>query len=252
MPKGFVSVGLALILTSALNAQGDIAYPSEDYLGGGIGYTPTFLQLDLAKSFPFNIGADLANTDLLSDSGLGFSAADINALGNLFVIHGAEGFGNVTGHWRVGAYVGLGAKSISRVDTSTAARPKVDLKVALMTGSSVTGFTDYMFDPNLSIWLKVMALYHLALPPLLIWLILRLGYDTRTWIVQVVLTWIIILATWFFTNPSLNINFVFSYVKFEHLNMGAIPFLIMLFVTAVVLVGGTHLFLKALYKRYSC
>ena len=123
--------------------------------------------------------------------------------------------------------------------------------IALMIGSSVTGFTDYMFDPNLSIWLRVIALFHLALLPLLIWLILRLGYDPRTWIVQVVFTWIIILVTWFFTNPSLNINFVFSYVKFEHLNMGAIPFLIMLFVTVVVLVSGPHLFLTSFHKRYS-
>lgn len=152
MPKRCLSLGLALILTSALYAQGNIAYPSEDYLGGGIGYTPTFLQLDLAKSFPFNIGADMSNTGLLSDSGLGFSADEINALGNLFVIHGAEGFGNVTGNWRVGAYVGLGAKSISRVetDTSTLARTNVDLKVALMTGSASLEYVIPLFS-NLEI-----------------------------------------------------------------------------------------------------
>ncbi len=152
MPKRSLSLGLALILTSTLYAQGDIAYPNEDYLGGGIGYTPTFLQLDLAKSFPFNVGTDISNTGLLGDSGLGFSADEINALGNLFVIHGAEGFGNVTGHWRVGAYVGLGAKSISRVetDTSTQARTNVDLKVALMTGSASLEYVIPLFS-NLEI-----------------------------------------------------------------------------------------------------
>lgn len=153
MPKRRLSLSLALILTSALYAQGDIAYPSEDYLGGGIGYTPTFLQLDLAKSFPFNIiDADMSTTGLLSDSGLGFSADEIKALGNMFVIHGAEGFGNITGHWRVGAYVGLGAKSISRVetDTSTAARTNVDLKVALMTGSASLEYVIPLFS-NLEI-----------------------------------------------------------------------------------------------------
>ncbi len=148
MPKHCLPLGLALILTSTLYAQGNIAYPSEDYLGGGIGYTPTFLRLNLAKSFPFNIGA--SNTGLLGDSGLGFTADEIDALGNLLVIHGAEGFGNITGHWRVGAYVGLGAKSISRVDTSTAARPKVDLKVAIMTGNASLEYVIPLFS-NLEI-----------------------------------------------------------------------------------------------------
>ncbi len=123
--------------------------------------------------------------------------------------------------------------------------------VALVIGSSVTGFTDYIFAPDLSTWLKVIALYHLALPPLLIWLILRLGYDSRAWIVQLLLSWIVVLVIWFFTNPSRNINFVFSYVKYEHLKMGAIPFLILVFVTVFVLISGTHLFLRALSKRYS-
>ncbi len=115
--------------------------------------------------------------------------------------------------------------------------------------SKLTGFTIYVFDPYLSIWLKVLALYHLALPPLLIWLFLRLGYDTRAWIVQMFFSLILMLATWFFTHPSLNINFVFSYLKFEQLRLGALPFLTLLYFAAVLIMSGTHLFLKFLNKR---
>ena len=122
---------------------------------------------------------------------------------------------------------------------------------AILIGSHLTGFTDYMFDPNLSIWLRVIALFHLALPPLLIWLILRLGYNSRVWVVQVVLTWSVLLVTWFFTDPSLNINLVFTHMKFEHPNIGAIPFLIMVLVVDGMLIYGTHLFLRAFCKRYS-
>lgn len=144
------SIALTLMLITTIRSQESLSYPNEDYLGGGIGYTPTFLQLDIAKSYPFNIGTDA--TVLLSDSGLGFSASEIAELGNLMVIHGAEGFGNVTGHWRVGAYVGLGAKSISRVetDTSTLVRTNVDLKVALMTGNASLEYVIPLFS-NLEI-----------------------------------------------------------------------------------------------------
>ena len=122
---------------------------------------------------------------------------------------------------------------------------------ALLIGSNVTGFTIYMFNPSLSIWLRVIAVFHLALPPLLIWLILRLGYDSRAWIVQMVLSWVLVLITWLITNPVLNINFVFSNVKFEQVNISSAQILMILFITAIVVCGGTHLFLRALHKRYS-
>ena len=120
---------------------------------------------------------------------------------------------------------------------------------ARIIGSKLAGFTIYVFDPYLPIWLKVLALYHLALPPLLIWLFLRLGYDTRAWIVQIFFSLILMLATWFFTSPFLNINFVFSYLKFEQLRLGALPFLTLLYIAAVLIMSGTHLFLKFLNKR---
>ena len=123
--------------------------------------------------------------------------------------------------------------------------------IALMSGSSVTGFTGYTINPNLSILVRIAALFHLALPPLLIFLILRLGYNAWAWMVQIVLCWVLVLASWFFTNPSLNINLVYSYLKFEPLNIGAIPLLSILFATAVVVCSGTHFFLQAFQKRYS-
>ena len=118
-----------------LHGQGTLPYPTEEYFGGGIGYTPMFLSLDLAKAFPFNaVNSAVSSTDLLGASGLGFSDDEISALGNLMVIHGAEGFGNITGHWRIGAYVGLGVQSISKIDSATSYR--TDLQLSLATGNS--------------------------------------------------------------------------------------------------------------------
>ncbi|MBA7704388.1 hypothetical protein ES703_113195 [subsurface metagenome] len=148
MPKRFLSLGLVLTLVSALYSQRDIAFPSEEYLGGGIGYTPMFLLLDMAKSYPFNTGTDATGTDLLSTGGLQLSEEDIALLGNILVIHGAEGFGNVSGNWRIGAYVGLGSKSITSVDTAT--KLQTDLKVSLMTGSASIEYVIPLFS-NLEI-----------------------------------------------------------------------------------------------------
>ena len=149
MPKRFLSLGLVLTLVSALYSQRDIAFSTDEYLGGGIGYTPMFLLLDMAKSYPFNpIDKEDSDTGLLGAGGFKFSKEDIASLGDILVIHGAEGFGNVSGNWRIGAYVGLGSKSITSVDT--AAKLQTDLKVSLMTGSASIEYVIPLFS-NLEI-----------------------------------------------------------------------------------------------------
>ena len=129
MPKVLFPLAFCMALATDLHSQGGLSYPAEEYFGGGIGYTPTFLIMDLGKSFPF-VAED--GIDLLGDTGLDFSDDDIKGLKDVFVIHGAEGFGNITGNWRLGAYVGLGTKTLSaNLDSLT----KVSLDLSLMMAS---------------------------------------------------------------------------------------------------------------------
>ncbi len=147
MVKRLLPFMITMGLVSSLFAQGDIEYPSESYLGGGIGYTPTFLLLDVAEAFPFNIvGEPASSAGLLDTSGLNFD--DLDPLGTMLVLHGVEGFGNITGNWRVGAYVGLGSNSITRVDSAT--QETIDLKLTLMTGSASIEYVIPLFS-NLEI-----------------------------------------------------------------------------------------------------
>ncbi len=151
MPKHFLPVGLVLLFVSALYSQRNVPFSTEEYLGGGIGYTPTFLQLNIAEAFPFNpLGSPGTDTGLLGAQGLNFSPEDIASLGDILVIHGAEGFGNISGHWRVGAYVGLGTKSITRIDTTTDPDLRIDLKVGFMTGNASLEYVIPLFS-NLEI-----------------------------------------------------------------------------------------------------
>jgi len=83
--------------TSLLMAQ--FGYPLEDFLGGGIGYSPMYIKLD---SIP-------GSSDLM---GLGLNPKNFR---DPFVIHGGEGFAHVTGRWRIGGYAGAGATTISTV-----------------------------------------------------------------------------------------------------------------------------------------
>lgn len=114
--------------------------------------------------------------------------------------------------------------------------------IGYLLGSKLIGFTGYMFNSELPSWLRALSLFHVALPPLLLWLIYRLGYHQWAWIFQIVLFWIVILIAWFVTDPLKNINAVFSYKIFEWLDIGATFFLIIEFITVAIVIVSSHLF----------
>ena len=87
------------ITLSASLLMAQFSYPLEDFLGGGIGYSPMYIKLD---SIP-------GSSDLM---GLGLDPKNFR---DPFVIHGGEGFAHVTGRWRIGGYAGAGATTISTV-----------------------------------------------------------------------------------------------------------------------------------------
>jgi hypothetical protein len=86
----------------------------------------------------------------------------------------------------------------------------LDFLLGLVSGESSLGLAAYMFDPRLSLFLRTLSLFHLVLPPLLLWLVFRLGYDHRAWAVQTLVAWIVLPLCYFFTAPSANINWVFG------------------------------------------
>lgn len=84
----------------------------------------------------------------------------------------------------------------------------VDLLARLLLGHRSQGLTGYMFDTRLPPWLRGLSLFHLVLPALTIGMLLVLGYDSRALPAMLVLGWIVLAASWRFTNPQKNINWV--------------------------------------------
>ena len=87
---------IILVLPIVIFAQSNL-YPVEDYYGGGIGYSPMYMILD---SIP---GASKLRQ-------VGVNPDNFNSP---FVIHGGEGFTQISGRWRLGGYAGIGTSRIS-------------------------------------------------------------------------------------------------------------------------------------------
>lgn len=86
----------------------------------------------------------------------------------------------------------------------------VDFFSSVLTGSHLIGGTQYMFDNEVSLWLRAMSLFHLVLPPLLLFAVYRLGYDERGWKLQTLIMWLVLPVTFLWTAPELNINWLDS------------------------------------------
>ena len=117
---------------TSLYSQFDL-YPVTDFFGGGIGYSPMYINIE---EFPA--------TDLLKDLGL-----DPKQFDSPFVVHGGEGFAHMTGKWRIGSYAGVGSSSISTV---TNVRLFVDANGdGILDQNEIDNSVDYdgNFDPSI-------------------------------------------------------------------------------------------------------
>jgi hypothetical protein len=83
--------------------------------------------------------------------------------------------------------------------------------VRLGAGPRLTGLTDYMFDRTLPLWLRALSLFHVGLPPLLLWMVHRLGYAPEALWLQTGVAWVVLPLTYALTDRAENINWVFGW-----------------------------------------
>jgi hypothetical protein len=86
----------------------------------------------------------------------------------------------------------------------------LDFFIELATGWAPIGGASYMFDAALPLYLRLLSLFHVALPLIWIWLLFRIGYDGRAYKYQLLLFWTVVVATYTLTDPQDNINWVFG------------------------------------------
>ena len=86
----------------------------------------------------------------------------------------------------------------------------IDLGARQLFGVRLIGLADYMFDRKIPRPIRALSLFHLWLPPLLLWTVARLGYDRRAFRAQTLLTWTVLVATYHLTDPADDINWVYG------------------------------------------
>jgi hypothetical protein len=96
----------------------------------------------------------------------------------------------------------------------------VDFLAYAIGGVHITGMTSYMFNPDIPLFVRALSSFHGWLPLVLVWCLIRLGYDRRAVPLQPVLAVTLLLVCFFFgpagpvagaaSNHAVNINYVFG------------------------------------------
>jgi len=119
----------------------------------------------------------------------------------------------------------------------------IDLISAFFFGHHIVGGTEYMFNPKVSLLVRLLGLYHVVVPPLLLWAVHRLGYDERAWKLQTLTCWIIVPIN-FFWRSQYNVNWARGLGHEQHLVPAWLYLLAYLIVVPLLIYWPTHLALK--------
>jgi hypothetical protein len=123
-----------------------------------------------------------------------------------------------------------------------------DFGVGLLTGRTPIGLAGYMFDRRLGRFVRALSLFHLWLTPVLLVVVSRTGYDRRALKYQTILTWLILLASWRFTRPEDNVNWVYSRRAQIRTRRARTAFVALLMIAIpLVFQAPAHLLLKRLF-----
>jgi hypothetical protein len=171
----------------------------------------------------------------------------------------------VTWGWRnflalcdVAALLGcVGLMRSSRLLVASQALPAVvvgvlwtaDVAARLTIGRHIFGGTEYMWDPQAALFVRLMSAYHLVLPVVLVLAVRRLGYHRHALLLQAAITLVLLVAARL-AAPGANINYAFRDPLF-HRALGPAPVHLaaILAGTVVLIYLPAHLFLRQFRAR---
>ena len=125
----------------------------------------------------------------------------------------------------------------------------LDFFAKLLTNTSITGLSAYMFTRETSLLIRALSIFHVFFPVLIIWMLSRLGYDPRALAIQTLLAWILLPLSYFFTRRSENVNWVHGFGNNPHRWLAPpLHVLLLMILFPLVIYLPTHFVLQKLFS----
>jgi hypothetical protein len=126
----------------------------------------------------------------------------------------------------------------------------VDLLIATLSGRHLIGGTEFMFDANVPLSIRLLSLFHVVAVPLMLWALWRVGYDGRGWKLQTLTTWIVVPINYLW-KPQYDVNWARGlFFREQHAIPGSLYLLAYLLIVPFCVYWPTHLLLRKLTRRW--
>jgi hypothetical protein len=89
----------------------------------------------------------------------------------------------------------------------------IDVVVRVLFGVHPIGGTEYMFNDdhsNIPLAMRLLSLFHVVTPPVLLWTIWKLGFDRRGILCQILTAWVVLPICWLGWDETVNLNWVWG------------------------------------------
>lgn len=127
----------------------------------------------------------------------------------------------------------------------------LDLAGAVLSGRHFIGGTEYMFDAGVPLFIRLLSLFHVLMPALLLWAIWRLGYDRRGWRYAALEAWIVVPINYLW-RPQYDINWARGlFMREQHAVPGPLYLAVYLVAAPLLIYWPTHLALQWWASRLS-
>ena len=118
----------------------------------------------------------------------------------------------------------------------------------LFSGHHLFGGTEYLWDERFPLWVRLLSLFHLFLPFILVWACTRVGYDRRALKLQTMIT-AALLGGSRLLGPVSNMNYTYRDPIF-YKALGPAPIHVaIIFSVMVILFWPVHLVLRKAIKK---
>lgn len=121
----------------------------------------------------------------------------------------------------------------------------LDVAAWLLFRRHFIGGTEYLFDATVPLGVRLLSLFHIVMPFILLWSLSRLRYNRRGFALQAAIALPVVVASRFVT-PDKNLNFAQT-APFFHRQLGPAP--VHLAITYLAVVLGVYLPTHLLFAR---
>ena len=126
----------------------------------------------------------------------------------------------------------------------------LDAAWRLATGAHLYGGTEYMWDPRYPLFTRLLSLYHVVWPILVVACVRRVGYDRRAWPLQAAIAALALVVARVATAPAENVNFAFRDPLFGRaFEPPALHLALVWGALALVAYGATHVLLARSFRE---